>query len=37
MSVFMALLRRELGPFFYSITGYVIIAAVAVGGWVKRR
>jgi ABC-2 type transport system permease protein len=30
MSVFMALLRRELGTFFYSITGYVIIAAVAL-------
>jgi ABC-2 type transport system permease protein len=30
MSVFMALLRRELGTFFYSITGYVIIAAVAM-------
>ncbi|HEX7651964.1 MAG TPA: ABC transporter permease [Verrucomicrobiae bacterium] len=30
MSVFMALLRRELGTFFYSITGYLIIAAVAL-------
>jgi ABC-2 type transport system permease protein len=30
MSIFMALLRRELGTFFYAITGYVIIAAVAL-------
>jgi ABC-2 type transport system permease protein len=30
MSIFMALLRRELATFFYSITGYVIIAAVAL-------
>lgn len=30
MSVFWALLRRELGTFFYSITGYVIIASVAL-------
>ncbi len=30
MSIFWALLRRELGTFFYSITGYVIIASVAL-------
>jgi ABC-2 type transport system permease protein len=30
MSVFMALLRRELGMFFYAISGYVIIAAVTL-------
>ena len=30
MSIFWALLRRELGTFFYSVTGYVIIAAVAL-------
>ena len=30
MSIFWALFRRELGTFFYSITGYVIIAAVTV-------
>jgi len=30
MSIFWALLRRELGTFFYSITGYVIIAAVTL-------
>ena len=28
MSIFWALLRRELGTFFYSLTGYMIIAAV---------
>jgi len=30
MRIFWALLWRELGTFFYSITGYVIIAAVAL-------
>ena len=30
MNIFMALLRRELGTFFFSLTGYVIIAAVAL-------
>ncbi|MEY4916718.1 MAG: ABC-type transport system involved in gliding motility, permease component [Verrucomicrobiota bacterium] len=30
MNIFMALLRRELGTFFYSLTGYVIIASVAL-------
>ena len=30
MSIFWALLRRELGTFFFSLTGYVIIAAVAL-------
>jgi len=28
MSIFLTLFRRELGTFFYSITGYVIIAAI---------
>ena len=28
MSVFFALVRRELGGFFKSLTGYVVIAAV---------
>lgn len=30
MSIFMALLRRELSAFFLSLTGYVIIAAVTL-------
>ena len=30
MHVFLTLLRRELGTYFVSITGYVIIAAVAL-------
>ena len=30
MSIFWALLRRELGTFFYALTGYVIIASVAL-------
>ena len=30
MTIFWALLRRELGTFFFSWTGYVIIAAVAL-------
>ena len=29
MTIFMALLRRELGTFFFSWTGYIIIAAVS--------
>ena len=29
MSTFWALLRRELSSFFFALTGYVIIAAVA--------
>src|SRR5882672_1744604 len=28
MNIFWALFRRELGTFFYSLTGYVIIAAI---------
>ena len=30
MSIFWALLRRELASFFYSLTGYVIIAAITL-------
>src|ERR1035437_7406153 len=30
MSIFWALLRRELAAFFFSLTGYVIIAAVTL-------
>jgi ABC-2 type transport system permease protein len=30
MNIFWALLRRELGTFFYALTGYVIIAAVTM-------
>jgi ABC-2 type transport system permease protein len=30
MSIFLTLLRRELGTFFFSLTGYVIIAAVTM-------
>ena len=30
MSIFWTLLRRELGTFFLSLTGYVIIAAVTL-------
>jgi ABC-2 type transport system permease protein len=30
MSIFWTLLRRELGTFFFSLTGYVIIAAVTL-------
>lgn len=30
MSIFLTLLRRELAAFFYSLTGYIIIAAVTL-------
>ena len=30
MSIFWALLRRELASFFFSLTGYVIIAAITL-------
>src|ERR1700748_3291887 len=30
MTIFWALLRRELGAFFYSWTGYIIIATIAL-------
>ena len=30
MKIFWALLRRELASFFFSLTGYVIIAAVTL-------
>ena len=30
MSIFLTLLRRELAAFFYSLAGYIIIAAITL-------